>query len=188
VVDSLALIPAYTEIMTLQKALLQLDSSATKIYACQTNTSLNTVIQNYAADSTKHGSAIARAVLKQVNGQPIFLPHLLPPHGGARQGATQNSNSETNELIISATNEKVRGLKVYPNPANSGFVILYNDENVSPLQYNFSDMLGKILEIGSLNRSSGREIDASNYPSGLYIVSVTNSKLVLSQQKLVIMK
>lgn len=84
-----------------------------------------------------------------------------PPHG---QGfPTQNPDPQT------------KVLKVYPNPASSqiNFEVLNNNENTFEIiVYNF---LGKRLD-DLKNVSGTKQLDLSNYFSGIYIYQVRDQK------------
>lgn len=175
--------------MTLQHALLQLDTSANKAYSIINNSTLNTVIMDYATDSTKKGSEIARAVMRQVYGTPVYLERLVPVEDGGRLMAPHSGTGQVSIIQKAKKNVDITtGLKVYPNPAANNFTILYNDSGIENIYFTISNMLGTVIAKDTLFRSKDYIVSTENLNQGLYIISINNGVNILGQQKLIIIK
>lgn len=112
------------------------------------------------------------------NGQPcitefsITLPSCLPEQ--------QTKNPEMKEILPSAS------FVLSPNPAKEQVTLFYKNlkEDSTVELY---DLTGRHLaEYNISNNEGGLVITTGNYPSGVYIVVVSNSNGLISQQKLVL--
>lgn len=69
-------------------------------------------------------------------------------------------------------------LNTYPNPFNDEFVIIFRSENEESVDYQISDVLGKIVQSGSFEAAEGvskYHISASQLSSGVYSLIINNS-------------
>lgn len=64
---------------------------------------------------------------------------------------------------------QLKTISVYPNPTNN-ILNLTIDTNAKVEIYN---LLGKVIAIKNINVGNSK-IDLSNYPSGMYLLKVTN--------------
>jgi hypothetical protein len=181
--DSLNSIPEFTEIMTLQLALLQLDTALNGFNKIKTNPSLYGIITTYATDSTKAGSWLARAVLRQVYGNNMNLMYLYPSEGGARS-MFQNQNI----LAKKSESEEIHQLMVYPNPSSSDFNVYYKTGEMIEVQYFITDILGKQLKAGRIKSNTVSEINTVNLSNGIYFLAVYKDANLLDKQKLILSK
>jgi hypothetical protein len=186
VVDSLSAFDDFEELMGIEQALLELDTTQAKIYSILTKSTLNDIIREYAADTINQGYNLARAVLLQVNRENPYLPHLIPEAGLRKMSLQSKGEVNTKSRLMEI--KKISGLKVYPNPANESFTIIYSDLGNCDLNFKINDLLGKVLQEGHLNRGTSLEIKTVDFKEGLYIICIEGDNFLLDQQKLVIMK
>lgn len=89
-------------------------------------------------------------------------------------GTTLNVLAPGQTLSI-AENEFLNGFDVYPNPTKGQFVLDLNIKDRSNLSIKIADIYGKELFEEQIKFSSGRnlkQIDFSNYPTGVYIIQI----------------
>ena len=85
--------------------------------------------------------------------------------------------------IVSVSEDIVdTGLKIYPNPGNAQINIQLPSDVSLPIQYQISDVQGRIMESGS---QSVRDItlDSGYFTSGLYIITIRDSQGKVSRGK-----
>jgi hypothetical protein len=77
-------------------------------------------------------------------------------------------------------------ISIYPNPSSGKFIILFDDTMDPYAGIKIYNIMGNlVLEIR--NSKTKDEIDLSDYPNGIYILTVTTGK-ELRKQKIVIQK
>ena len=77
-----------------------------------------------------------------------------------------------------------KGIKLYPNPASSEFMIEYNAEDDNNKLFVY-DCLGNLVLSESLSRSSHKHrIDLSSLSNGLYFIKLMNSNKIIFSSKL----
>lgn len=82
---------------------------------------------------------------------------------------------------LSVLNEvyTTESLKIYPNPASSSFTV-ESSENIR--NYAVTSMNGQIVESGDGNQQNFIDIDSDNYLPGMYIVTITTSKGIVTEK------
>ena len=136
------------------------------------------------ADTTKQGSWQARAIMYEVYGKEIPLVRLpLPAEGGER---LMNQNSD--EDVLSKVETKESHLKIYPNPTDNSFSLLYNSADGADTYYTIKDILGKEVASGIINPNVSHEINARLFNNGIYFVTLIQHNKLVDKQKLIIMK
>jgi PKD repeat protein len=97
------------------------------------------------------------------------------------------TNTALNTIEFPSSIGEMKGaveVKVYPNPAKEVFTVFVNHNGVSTIV--ITDILGKTVKQLTAN-DSRTEIDATDMPSGVYFVKVTQG-LMSTTQKVVISK
>lgn len=110
---------------------------------------------------------VGETFIGELYNNPVLMPQ------GFHQGAIQ---------IASGVKEIPSDIKIiaYPNPVFNILHILYDSDTQEHLIIHVMDISGKVLlSTASDNRIT--EIDLSNYPSGSYLLQITNSS---EQQKI----
>lgn len=79
-------------------------------------------------------------------------------------------------------------LLVYPSPASNSFNLVYNGEDGTTSTYFISDMLGNILQSGTLLSDATLNISSNTYAAGVYFVSLYKGKKLIKSRKFLIMK
>lgn len=87
------------------------------------------------------------------------------------------------QSIVSTTEGKTKGFKVYPNPAKD-LLLLELDEAVSNLSYSIINITGSTILRGKVDQK--KQIDIHGLSSGLYIITLTLSGLPYAMTKVVI--
>jgi len=78
-----------------------------------------------------------------------------------------------NQIILSASQEAIPQIALYPNPANE-FIILENVLYGSKGNYLIVDLSGRIVERGILNEGK-QKVNVSNLSPGIYFVAISGS-------------
>ncbi len=111
--------PYYANYLQLLPILMNLQQDSNHILALRNDTASTATVQKIAMDSTKFGFANARALLHFVFKENFAFP-LYPTtrngHHAQRITPSQNDSATTN----------LKGVKVYPNPANTQLTIEIN--------------------------------------------------------------
>jgi hypothetical protein len=148
--------------------------------AVKNNTILKNQMLGYANNYYSEMNAGARAFLKQVHGINIAETILTPVQQvqNARQGAEINP-------VIALSDD----VKLYPNPATNNLMLDYtlNEQDLATVV--IRDVNGKIAQ--AINLTSGNknhQADISNLSNGIYFVSLQKNGMLISTQKLVIVK
>lgn len=169
---------------TLQMALLELDTAYNKAGKINTNKDIKNLLEGFAADSTRPGWYLARSVLYHELGRNMNFVYLLPDDLGERV-ANPVTSTEKNGLL---QEDKKTGLKIYPNPTDYGFTMVYNTTNLASIRYLISDLLGREAQSGFLEPNTVNEIDAEQMKNGIYFITLIQDNQVLEKRKLIIMK
>lgn len=124
--------------------------------------------------------ATGMRIRTRINGSP----------NGAGDACSFYGSGETEDYTITVDigngmvkNEAVEAINLYPNPANNKVSVLLSKEIEFPAKLVLSNMLGEVLSESNLN-SYRTELTISDYPKGIYFVSVV-SKQGSSYKKLV---
>ena len=152
---------------------------------------LNDIVVAYASDSTSQGSHFARALMHEVYGKPIYYEKLLPDDSESRTaggGSSAATASESKTSKVLKENTYPEGFRLFPNPANGNFTLLYSGPGKDIIWYSITNLLGNEFGKAFLIRNQSREVNCENLNPGLYIVSVNGKTGILNQKKLVIVK
>jgi hypothetical protein len=99
---------------------------------------------------------------------------------GAENDYLKNLKPNYNNVVLSS-NE----IKVYPNPTDNILNISYNIVDNASLV--IQDLLGrKIIEINLSSKSNHAIIDVSKLTIGVYIYQLSNDKMILKSDKIII--
>ena len=77
------------------------------------------------------------------------------------------------------------GLSVYPNPADNFITIELDSYNSIDARIMIVNQLGQVVDSRNITTLSSTKIDVSNYPSGLYQVTVATDKDVVNKSILI---
>ncbi|MBK9716819.1 MAG: T9SS type A sorting domain-containing protein [Saprospiraceae bacterium] len=93
-------------------------------------------------------------------------------------------------LNNSILNESVEILSVVPNPAKDFFRInYYLTDQLAEYKFRILDFKGNLIEELACNRNSSfLDMTITNYPSGLYFVSLVKNGAIRKAQRLIIIK
>lgn len=190
--DSLLDFPEYEDLVTLQVALLQLDTSQNKAFTILSNENLRELIEEYASDSTRTGCYQARAILKQVYGKEVFIFRLYPMETSERLAIPMNSESneinKTNSIGTENQLDEKRGLKLFPNPSSDRFTLIYNSSTSGRLSYQIHNVLGYAILEGEMSTNKAEEVDGNMLINGIYFITLIQNGKIVEKQKLIIMK
>jgi hypothetical protein len=104
-------------------------------------------------------------------------PHAVPDgEEGARAAQSTNLLQQTDDALI----------KLYPNPAQTGFYLSYGLQNAQILFIEMKDLLGK--KVYTARSKSGENelyIPVENLSNGMYLISVTKNEQVIYKAKVV---
>ena len=77
------------------------------------------------------------------------------------------------------------GLLIYPNPADSYITIELDSYDYEDARIMIINQLGQVVDTHTTSTFSTTNIDVSNYPTGLYQVSVATDKDVVNKSVLI---
>lgn len=93
---------------------------------------------------------------------------------------------QTNLEITSINEFQIKELEIeiFPNPTNEILNIIYINNENDELYYSITNLNGKIISIGSIVEHDKvmKQIDFTNYNSGIYIITFSTKKLNQSFQ------
>jgi len=92
--------------------------------------------------------------------------------------------------ITSINENSLTSFNVYPNPNNGKFALILNTVPQEPVTIRVTNLLGKVMfeeRNVTINADFSKNIDLSNLPEGIYILSVDNNRKV-TMQKVIISK
>lgn len=75
-------------------------------------------------------------------------------------------------------------ISVYPNPARDKFIVNY--KGISTANITVTDMLGKVYDRAMINPKGTIAFDVSDFPSGIYFVSIKNSQRAATEKVVII--
>ncbi len=188
-VSTLSSDPDYTELMTLYHTLLVLDTSRNKLMRALTDNTLKAILDDYADDSTKAGSPLARAALNAINGRSMNFQYLLPPAPSERLIRNTSEDESSTKDEISGTQ-----FKIYPNPSQNSLFLNYvlpasaDGTSEEFYMYSLKDLLGKEILKGQMKSNTTLEVNTGSLKNGIYFVSLVQGDKVLRNEKIVIMK
>lgn len=110
----------------------------------------------------------------QKTGQKGAL--MLRPVFGSSGMLTDNKSIET---------PKTGELKIYPNPTQGFLRIAGIDENAYPVMVNIIDISGRTV---ASRQFSGEDMDLSDLPAGMYLISIQTKTQLLYKGKIIIQK
>ena len=162
---------------TLQKMLIQLKQEGKTL--ANINTQQEATLLNIANSHTSVGYR-AQAILYQARGYefPVIIP---PLSDGDVYGYTvfkQNMTADTN----------VPFGKFVPNPTNNQTSLQYALADKQTANLQVYDMNGRIVNHATLTGAGEYNLDTHNLSSGLYMYLVTVDGIVITRDKLVIVK
>ena len=85
--------------------------------------------------------------------------------------------------ILNSTN--TNNLLIYPNPADSYITIELDSYDYQDAKIMIINQLGQIVDSHTTSTFSTTNIDVSNYPTGLYQVSVATDKDIVNKSLLI---
>jgi hypothetical protein len=78
--------------------------------------------------------------------------------------------------------------EIYPNPSNGTLTLQSSQQINSPCSITITDMLGKVVYQSKCNLDKGQLILETDLSNGSYLLSVSNEKVQLFQERLVVIK
>ena len=101
----------------------------------------------------------------------------------SQENSTVEVTAVVSESGVSATVEQITGIKedrkpgmlLYPNPLKDKLIILLEEYSPGPMEILVFDGQGKVLKIEKVQVSGGafrEEVDFSDLPNGLYLISL----------------
>lgn len=165
----------------LQAKLIELYQSPKHLFDLNANASAKNLLENYAATEGKDGRGAAQSILKLVNGQNYFVPHLIPlVEGGVKKSINNPVTENENKLANAAFN-------LYPNPANTMVNFTYKGSNEN-IHITLSNTLGTIVYQAEAKPNSKTEISLNSFETGVYLLTAYNGKLKVYQSKVMCIK
>jgi len=163
----------WQEILT---KLIELEQDTVEgIYGANTQDNID-FFSDYIAEK-KDGYGIAETILYVATDSIFTEPHAVPDgEEGARAAQSTNLLQQTDDALI----------KLYPNPAQTGFYLSYGLQNAQILFIEMKDLLGK--KVYTARSKSGENelyIPVENLSNGMYLISVTKNEQVIYKAKVV---
>jgi hypothetical protein len=84
--------------------------------------------------------------------------------------------------------EDFTGYTMYPNPAKNVLNLSFAVTEQSDISVRIATLTGQIVYHEDINRFSGnymKALDTSNYPSGVYLVTITNNKSTITEKLII---
>jgi hypothetical protein len=105
-----------------------------------------------------------------------------------RKGLFSNVVKFTPSIILGGNEAAQQGLKLFPNPNQGQFQILFQDQNLGNATLEISNTAGQIIYRHHVKENqSSLSIDLSSFADGLYLVMLKTQNGIL-QQKVSILK
>jgi hypothetical protein len=100
------------------------------------------------------------------------------------------TNTTINEYVqtLGLTTEQSVEFKLYPNPSNGTLILQSSQQINSPCSITITDMLGKVVYQSDGNLNKGQLTLETDLSIGSYLLSVSNEKVHLFQERLVVIK
>jgi hypothetical protein len=86
---------------------------------------------------------------------------------------------------LASGNKEIKSLTVYPNPTSGRFIISWSGESVSMLNIQIIYITGKLISTQvatNVDKGGIVPVDATNLPSGMYLVKVVSGTDVFEQK------
>ena len=125
---------------------------------------------------------------KQVDFAISALEHLCIPIDSAwdLDGQPFGTSNPCLTTGISETSKEKRGLVLFPNPANDHVQVFWNSlDNADPGQLEMIDAIGQLVFSRPIAANSSLQVNVKDLPTGVYTISVLNSKGERSLSKFV---
>jgi hypothetical protein len=97
-------------------------------------------------------------------------------------------NSKWDGVKYAENPHQENSLIMYPNPTDGNFHLMYTGTEKEEVSFIITDLLGKELKKGKLASFLSLEITADTFSSGVYVVSLSQNKKVISTRKLVVVR
>jgi hypothetical protein len=106
-------------------------------------------------------------------------------------GTYVNSSEGTMDTVtltsssLASGNKEIKSLTVYPNPTSGRFIISWSGESVSMLNIQIIYITGKLISTQvatNVDKGGIVPVDATNLPSGMYLVKVVSGTDVFEQK------
>ncbi len=100
------------------------------------------------------------------------------------------TNTTINEYVqtLGLTTEQSVEFKLYPNPTNGALILQSSQQINSPCSITITDMLGKVVYQSNGNFNKGQLTLETDFSIGSYLLTVSNEKVHLFQERLVVIK
>ncbi|WP_317899298.1 T9SS type A sorting domain-containing protein [Aurantibacillus circumpalustris] len=126
--------------------------------------------------------------MQEVYGNEMELVRLPFPETGEGERKMHTASTTTLAQKENEMNLEVSHLKVYPNPTDNSFNLLYSSENDKETFYSVRDILGKEMASGTLRPNVVAEINSSVFKNGIYFITLIQNNKLVEKKKLIIMK
>ncbi|MBL7921806.1 MAG: T9SS type A sorting domain-containing protein [Bacteroidia bacterium] len=163
----------------LQSSLINLHQNANKAFTLKTNAAAKGFLQGYSTGPDKDGKSNAQSLLKLVDGQDYYIPHLVPL---VEEGVKK---SKENSLIM----EEIKtSFAVYPNPATNLLNFVYTSKEENTVTVTLTSTLGKVVFTADAKPNTQTKIAMDNFTAGVYMLSVYSGKAQVYQTKVICVK
>ncbi|MCD6542891.1 MAG: proprotein convertase P-domain-containing protein, partial [Flavobacteriaceae bacterium] len=163
--------------------------------ACDSSDNIDVTFDDSGTDITCSGNPVISGTIKPTqalfafNGESTNGVWKLKVVDGADQdtGNLESWSLEicTSEPVLGVNNYVFDNFKVYPNPSNGIFNVVFNSKNTGDVEINLFDIMGrKILKKVFKNNSPSfnERIFVQNISSGIYILQVKRGNEISSQK------
>ena len=89
-------------------------------------------------------------------------------------------------IVLSTNNVELGAVRIFPNPSNGSTFVEVENPNGYNLRMNIFDITGKIVRENVLLNTGRKEINTTNFSTGLYFLDITNEKGQRSVYKLMV--
>ncbi|MES2678367.1 MAG: T9SS type A sorting domain-containing protein [Bacteroidota bacterium] len=132
-----------------------------------------------ANNDGKDGQDCAQAFLKVVKGTDY---EVFRPYPDAEESERHGQQFATGDSEIKTNSESI---KIFPNPAQDVVTIYYNTKEDGQAHVEVKDLLGKVIYTNFIYSENELIIPLKDYGNGLYIITITRSKVLLHKTKLI---
>ena len=163
--------------------------------ACDSENNIDVIFDDSGVDITCSGNPVISGTIKPTqalfafNGESSVGVWKLKVVDGAEgdEGSLQSWSLEicTSEPVLGENNYVFDNFKVYPNPSEGIFNVVFNSKNTGDVEINLFDIMGRniLRKVFKTTSSSFKErILAHNISSGIYILQVKRGNETSSQK------
>lgn len=170
-----------------QKLMIELNGTPEKAFSLRTNTLLKQQFEKIAEDLSNKACYQAQAILNLVFNNHYVILRLIPPINSGSRFLNNNSGEDASSSIELPNNQ---ALQFYPNPTNGNVNVLIKGSINQKDSYLFElkNMFGQILMSKTIEANRIEQINLTDFPNSIYVVSLKQNDKLIKESKLVIMK